>query len=110
MAEVKTLLFLVETIAHQGILMTGKNVLILGEEPTDESNDTTITIDAKYSVNNTKSRKKACLSLHCNASNSVLYTNGVTVYQFKARDSKIKPYPLHLENMSKDFQKILLIT
>ena len=80
---------------HQGILMTGKNVLILGEEPTDESNDTTIKIDAKYSVNNTKSRKKTCLSLHCNASNSVLYTNGVTVYQFKARDSKIKPYPLH---------------
>lgn len=44
MAEVKTLLFLLETVVHQGILMAGKNVLILGEEPTDESNDITVTV------------------------------------------------------------------
>ena len=33
-------------------------------------NNTTITVDAKYSINITKSRKKVCLSLHYNGSNS----------------------------------------
>ena len=29
--------------------------------------------------------------------------NGVQIYQFKAKDSEIKPYPLCLDNISKDF-------
>lgn len=67
---------------------------------TDQLNDTTITTKAEYSVNITKSRKKICLSLHYNASNSVLYTKGMKIYQLKAMDFKIRPYPLCLGNSS----------
>ena len=31
------------------------------------------------------------------------YVNGVKIYQFKTKDSEIKPYPLCLGNNSKDF-------
>ena len=68
--------------------------------------DTIIMTEAKYSVDITKSRKKIILSLHYNASNSCLYVNGVTIHQFKAKDNKIKPYPLCLGNISKDFKSI----
>ena len=60
----------------------------------DELDDATITVDAKYSVNITKFRKKICLSLHYSEANNFLYTNCVKIYQFKAKDSEIKPYPL----------------
>ena len=43
------------------------------------------------------------LSLHCNGGNSFFYANGVKMYQFKAKDSKIKPCPFCLGNISKDF-------
>ena len=41
-------------------------------------------------------------SLHCNGSNSFLYGNPTTIYQFKTKDSKIKPCPWCLSNTSKD--------
>ena len=44
------------------------------------------------------------LSLHYNGSNSFLFANAVKMYQFKARDSEIKPYPFHkMSHISKDF-------
>ena len=43
------------------------------------------------------------MSLHYNAANSFSYINGVKIYQFKAKESEIKPYPLCLGNISKDF-------
>ena len=46
-----------------------KDIQVLGEEPTDGLDDTTITEEAKYSVTITNSRQKICLSLHYNASN-----------------------------------------
>ena len=36
------------------------------------------------------------LSLHYNGSNSFLFVNATKIYQFKAKDSEIKPYPLCL--------------
>ena len=38
-----------------------------------------------------------CLSLHYSRSNRFFYADGAKVYQFKAKDSKIKPYPLFRE-------------
>lgn len=58
-------------------------------------NDTSIKAEAKY-------WEKICLSLLCNAANSFLYVNGVKLYQLKAKESEIKPYPLFLENISKN--------
>ena len=42
------------------------------------------------------------LSLHYNGNNSLLFVNAVKMYQFKAKDSEIKLYPLYLGNISKD--------
>ena len=92
--RVKMLLFLVWIIVHQHkLIMEKKGSLVLGEGPTDGLDDTTLMTKAKYSVNITGSRKKICISLHCNASNSALYVNDVKIYQSTAKDCKIKPYP-----------------
>ena len=80
-----------------------KNVLVLGEDPTQEVDDTTLTTEAKYSVNFTQSGKKIVLSLQYSGSNSFLYVNAVKMYKFKAKDSEIKPYPLCLGNISNNF-------
>ena len=43
------------------------------------------------------------LSLHFNGSNSFLFVIAAKIYQFKAKDSEIKPYILCLGNILKDF-------
>ena len=43
------------------------------------------------------------LRLHFNGNNSFLFINTVKMYQFKAKDSQIKPHPLYLGNISKNF-------
>ena len=57
--------------------------------------------ETKHSVNFIESKKK-CLSLHYNRSNSFSYVNEEKTYQFKAKDSEIKPYSLCWGNISKD--------
>ena len=42
----------------------GKDILILGEGPTQELNDMTSTAEAKYPINFTQSKKRFVLSLH----------------------------------------------
>ena len=54
-----------------------------------------------YSINFTKEKTKFCLSLHYNGANSYLFVNGTEIIKFKAKDSKITPYPLCLGNISK---------
>ena len=77
----------------------GKYILILGEEPTQGLDDTTLTAETKYSVNCTQSGKIFVLSLHYNWSNSFLLVNATKLYQFNANTSKIKCPG----NVSKDF-------
>ena len=79
-----------------------KDSLILGEEPTQGLDDTTLTPEAKYPINFTQPGKRFVLSLHYNGSNS-LFVNATKVYQFKAKNSEIKDYALCLANISKDF-------
>ena len=55
-----------------------------------------------YSINFTVTRKKFCLSLHCNGVNSYLFLNGTEIHKFKAKDSDIVATPLRLGNVSKD--------
>ena len=83
-----------------------KDILILGEGPTQGLDDTTLTAEAEYLINFATSRRKFCLSLHCNGSNSFLFVNATRIYQFKANDSEIKKYPFCLGNISKDFTSI----
>ena len=65
--------------------------------------DTTITVEATYSGNITRSRKKICFSLNHNVGSSFSYPNGVKIFQFKAKDYEIKLYSLCFENISKYF-------
>ena len=44
------------------------------------------------------------LSLYYNGTNSFLFVNAVKIDQFKVKDSEIKPYPLCLSNILKDFR------
>ena len=80
-----------------------KDILILGEGPTQGLDDTTLTAEAKYPINFTKPGKSFLLSLHYNGSKSFLFFNATKVYQFKAKNSEIKDYALCLGNVSKDF-------
>ena len=80
----------------------GKDILILGEGPTQGLDDTTLTAEAKYPINFTQSGKRFVLSLHYNGSNSFLFVNPTKVYQFKAEKSEIKDFALCLSNILKD--------
>ena len=80
-----------------------KDILILGEGPTQGLDDTTLTAEAKYPINCTQPRKLFVLSLHYNGNSSLLFLNAVKIYQFKAKYSEIKDYTLCLSNISKDF-------
>ena len=64
--------------------------------------DTTLTAEAKYSINFSRSQRKFCLNLHYNRSNSFLFVTVTKIYQFKGNDSGIKKYTLCLGNISKD--------
>ena len=54
-----------------------------------------------YSINFTVTKKKFCLSLHYNGSNSYLFVNGTEIIKFEAKDSAIVAIPLCLGNISK---------
>ena len=80
-----------------------KDILILGEGPTQGLDDSTLTAEAIYPINFTQQRKRFLLSLHFNGSNSFLFVNATKIYQFKANNFEIKYYTLCLANISKYF-------
>ena len=80
-----------------------KDILILGEGPTQGLHHTTLTAEPKYPINFTQPRKRLVLRLHYNVSKSFLFVNITKVYKFKAKNSEIKDYTLRLGNISKDF-------
>ena len=69
-----------------------KGILVVGEGPTQELDNSTVTGEAKYPINFTRSGKRSVLRLHYNGSNSFSFVNTVKMYQFKGNDSEIKPY------------------
>ena len=83
----------------------GKDILILGRGPTQEWGEHSLTAGKMYSINLTLTKKKFCLSLHYNKSNSYLIVNGREIIKFKAKDSEIVASPLCLGNISKDWLK-----
>ena len=80
-----------------------KDILILGFGPTQGLDDTTLTAEAQYSINFSRTNRKFCLSLHYNGNNTFLFVNATKIYQLKVNDSEIKIYSLCLENISGDF-------
>ena len=69
-----------------------KDILILGEGPTQGLDDTTLTAEATCPINFSQPRKRFVLSVHYNGSNSFLFVNATQIYQFKAKGSEIKEY------------------
>ena len=53
----------------------GKDILILGEGPTQELVDTILAAEAKYPINFTQSGKGFVLSLHYNGSSRFLFVD-----------------------------------
>ena len=80
-----------------------KDILILGSCPTQGLDDATLTAEAQYSINFSRSNRKFCLSLHCHESNSFLFVNVTKIYQSKSKDSEIRKYPLWFRNILGDF-------
>ena len=79
-----------------------KDILVLGKGPT-QGLESTLTAEKMYSINFTLTKKKFCLSLHCNRANSYLFVNGTEIYKFKAKISEIIASPLCLGNILKDW-------
>ena len=77
--------------------------IVLGEGPTQGIDDTTISVEAKYSINFSRPERAFFLSLHYNGNNSFLFVNATKIHKFKAKLSETKPYLLCLVNISKDF-------
>ena len=67
-----------------------KDILVLGEAPTQVLDDTTLTAEAKYPINFTQSGKRFISSLHSNRSNSFLFINAKKYINSKQRTQKWK--------------------
>ena len=80
-----------------------KDILILGEGPTQGLDDATLTAEAKYWINFTQLNKRLVLSLYYNRIRSFLFVNATKVYQFKGKNPEMKDYTLGFANISKDF-------
>ena len=68
----------------------GKNILIPGKYSTERLDDTTLTAEAQYWTNFTKSNRKFCLRLHYNGRNSFLFVDATKIYHLKAKGSEIR--------------------
>ena len=77
-----------------------RNIPVLVEDSTQRLDNTTITAEAKYSINFTKSGRRFALSLYYNGNRSFLFFNATKIYKFKAKDSEMKLYSWCLGNIS----------
>ena len=99
----KFIIFGADTSSSVHIDNKNQDILILCEGPTQGLDDTTLKAEAKYPIKSTQSGKIFVLSLDYNGSNSFLFVHATKIYQFKAKDSEVIPYPSWLGNISKDF-------
>ena len=84
------------------MLITKKNILVLGKDLVQGLDNTTIYAEKMYSINFTENNKKFCLRLRYNGENSYSFVNSTEIYKFKAKDSEVVTTSLCLGNISKD--------
>ena len=82
---------------------TKKNILIFGKGPTQGLDNTTLTAEAPYSINFSRSNRKFCLGLYYNGSSSFLFVHATKIYQFKTKYSDMKKHPFCLGNIPGSF-------
>ena len=63
-----------------------KDILILGEGPTQGLDDTTVAAEAKYPINFTQSGKGCVLSVHCNGSKCCI---SISIKSKKLRNKRL---------------------
>ena len=81
----------------------GKDILILGEGPTQGLDNTTLTAEAVHPINFIQPNKRFVSSLDYNRSISFFFVNATKIYLFKANKYEMKDDALCLGNISKDF-------
>ena len=81
----------------------GKDILTLGERPTQGLNDTTLTAETEYLINFTQLNRRFISRLHYNGNDSFLFADTTKTCQLKAKDSEIQKYLLCLGDVSRDF-------
>ena len=81
-----------------------KDILILGNSPTDGL-DSTLTAEKAYYIKFTAQQNKFCLSLHYNGVNSYTFINGVEIFKLKANNFQTNAALLCLGNVSKGFSE-----
>ena len=81
----------------------GKEILILGSDPTQGLGEPSLTTEKMYSINFSATGRRFCLSLHYNGANSDLFVNGTKMIKFKAKYSELTLTLLCLGTISDDF-------
>ena len=74
----------------------GKDILVLGQGPTQGLDDTILTAEGIYPINFRQRNKRFVLTLQYNGSNSFLFVTAAKIYQFKAKVTEMKDYALCL--------------
>ena len=80
-----------------------KDIWILGDGATQGLDHTTLTAEAKNSINFSRSQRKFCLSLSYNGSNTFFIVNATKIYQFKANNSEMKKISLEFRRYFQGF-------
>ena len=78
-----------------------KDILVLGEGPTQGLGCTAVTAEKMYSIKFTAARRKFCLNLRYNGGNSYLFVKSTEITKFKANDYEVVATPLCLGYVSK---------
>ena len=76
------------------------NRYLMGEERTQDINDTTLYVEKSYYRNFTDTYKKFVLSLHYNGENSYLFVNGRQELKFKCKTDQLVKEKLCIGNLS----------
>ena len=78
------------------LIIKKKNIWILGKDPNDGLDDTTLTTKKEHSANFSGQQKKFCFIWHYNGIDSYILINDHEIYKFKAKDFKVNASPLSL--------------
>ena len=85
------------------MLIIEKDILALGEGLIQGLDGTMITPEVKYCINFAKARRRLVLVCIMMEAIVCLFVDNVKMQQFKAKDLQIKPYPVCLGNVLKNF-------
>ena len=78
--EKNVIIFGVHLSSSMQIENKNKDILILGEGPTNRLDDTTLRTEVRYPIHFTQLGKRFVLSLHHNRSKSLLFVNATKKY------------------------------